>query len=152
MDIVNMFASIEPELKETIKVMNTKIIDDKALVRVNSQLIPGIKQDNSNICLITQELNKKANTLKKSYSRSALSMLDNMAKGITYSNLDLTPLTKPNTPLSSLYLKINPSHSSETDSKVVTGDVEEHKGGIIFDSAAQTSDESDYAVIVHTRY
>jgi len=68
-----MFASIEPELKETIKVMTTKIVDDKALVRVNSQLIPGIKQDNSNICLISQELNKKANTLKKSYSRSALS-------------------------------------------------------------------------------
>jgi len=45
--------------------MNTKIIDDKALVRVNSQLIPGIKQDNSNICLITQELNKKSQHIKK---------------------------------------------------------------------------------------
>lgn len=97
------------------------------------------------------EMNKTANTIKQNMARRLLFMLDQMIEMLKYNSYDLTPKTKEGDPLSDFFVIVSPEHSSDPEPKIVTGDVEQHASGIIFESSATTSDLSDYAIIVHTR-
>lgn len=86
MDIISVYSVAEPELKETSTSLSSKIDEDKRVLRISKDLIPGVINDNKNIFYMNLELNKTANTLKQNMARALLVSLDQMIEMYKYSS------------------------------------------------------------------